>query len=479
MNAAVTVEPGHAGTGRQLQPAALPVCFLALMLGLALLGQGRAIDVLFPLGAVGIGIHIYRRNPAHYLSYLLWLFFLTPEVRRIADFINGSYSPFSPIQTAPLIVAMLSGLTLLTHVRVLATRRAFPTVLILLALCYGLAIGIMRNGPLSALYSFVGWTMPILVGFHVLATWRSYPGYARSLVVTFTWGLIVTGVYAFIQFALVPPWDVFWMLHAGMGSLGEPIPYAIRVSSTMNSAGPFAVMLMGGLLFMLAGRGKLVWLAALIGLVALLLTVVRSCWGGLLVGAIYALACIERKLRIRVLLGALLVAALAVPVFALQEFSGTVLTSMQSVADLQNDHSFQTRAEFYGNFLSVALNDISGQGFGSVGLATKLDSSTSQLGRYGVFDSGLMEVPFVLGWPGTLMYATGLLWLLGRAVRRGLTQKSNRVISAGVGVAIALLAMMVFDNSLNGFGGLLFQLGVMLPVIGHRYGRMVATRGAS
>jgi hypothetical protein len=116
---------------------------------------------------------------------------------------------------------------------------------------------------------------------------------------------------------------------------------------------------------------------------------------------------------------------------------------------------------------------------GSVGIGTKLDSATSQLGKFGVFDSGLMEIPFVMGWPGTLLYLTGLLWMIGRAMKRGLAMKSNRLLAAAVGTSIALVSMLVFSNTLNAFDGILFQLGVTLPVIGHRYARMLAASGGA
>ncbi|MFP3740240.1 hypothetical protein SB860_36005, partial [Burkholderia sp. SIMBA_019] len=69
----------------------------------------------------------------------------------------------------------------------------------------------------------------------------------------------------------------------------------------------------------------------------------------------------------------------------------------------------------------------------------------------------------MMGWPGTLLYLTGLLWMIGRAMKRGLAMKSNRLLAAAVGTAIALVSMLVFSNTLNAFDGILFQLGVTLP----------------
>ncbi|MFP3756059.1 hypothetical protein SB751_19375 [Cupriavidus sp. SIMBA_020] len=470
---------GPRRASRQLHPALVPGLFFAFVLVLILLRLGRVVELAYPVGAVLVGLMCYRRNPAEYVSFMCWLYFLSPEVRRIADFFNGAYNPISPIQMAPVLVAILSGLTVLTHYRVVATKRAFPSLLIVLAMTYALVVGCIRNSVPSALFSFGYAIIPVFVGFHVLATWKHFPVYSRVLVSTFSWGMFVIGIYGVIQYVLMPPWDAMWMLKSGIGSVGEPLPFSFRVFSTLNSPGPLATVLMGGLLFMLAGRGKVVWVGAVSGLVVLLLTAVRSAWGGLIIGGIYALACIDARTRARVILAILIVSALSVPMFAVEEFAKPVLDRMESVTSIKDDRSFQIRMRFYESFLAVATSDIAGQGMGAVGIGTKLDSATSQLGKFGVFDSGLMEIPFVMGWPGTLLYLTGLLWMIGRAMKRGLAMKSNRLLAAAVGTAIALVSMLVFSNTLNAFDGILFQLGVTLPVIGHRYARMLAASGGA
>ncbi|WP_437523597.1 O-antigen ligase family protein [Sorangium sp. So ce726] len=462
---------------RQLHPALVPGLFFAFVLLLILLRLGRVVELFYPAGAVLVGLLCYWRSPTQYVSFMCWLYFLSPEVRRLADFSNGAFNPISPIQMAPILVAVMSGLTVLTHYRVVATKRAFPSLLLVLTLTYALVVGCIRNSIPSAVYSFGYNIIPVFVGFHILSTWKHYPIYARVLVTTFSWGMFVMGVYGVIQYVLMPPWDAMWLLRSGMNSVGEPLPFSFRVFSTFNSPGPLATVLMSGLLFMVAGRGKVVWVGALSGLAVLLLTAVRSAWGGLIIGGLYALACIDGRTRSRVILAILIVAALSVPMFTIDEFAERLLDRMETFSSIQDDHSFQERLQFYESFLSVAASDIAGQGMGSVGIGTKLDSATSQLGKFGVFDSGLMEIPYVMGWPGTLLYITGLLWMMGRAMKRGLAMKSNRLLAAAVGTSIALVSMLVFCNTLNGFDGILFQIGVTLPVIGHRYARMLAAHG--
>ena len=54
---------------------------------------------------------------------------------------------------------------------------------------------------------------------------------------------------------------------------------------------------------------------------------------------------------------------------------------------------------------------------GATGASTKLSSDSGELGKYGSFDSGVMNVPFVLGWPGTLLYLSGVVMLFSRTLR--------------------------------------------------------------
>ena len=54
-----------------------------------------------------------------------------PEVRRLADWSKGAFTPTSLIQVAPLAVTMIAGLGLIRHYRVLAQRRGIPILLML------------------------------------------------------------------------------------------------------------------------------------------------------------------------------------------------------------------------------------------------------------------------------------------------------------------------------------------------------------
>ncbi|MBN3757135.1 hypothetical protein G3N95_29630 [Paraburkholderia sp. Tr-20389] len=460
-----------AGTPPGLRrPLRMPLALFGITLLLIIAHQGRLVEVFYPIGALYVAFYFYRRSPAHYIGFVCWLFFLSPEVRRLADFMSGSFNPKSTVMIAPMLAVALSGFSLITHVSALGQRRSAPLVMIILALFYSFVVGMAQVGPAAALYTLVNWLFPVLIGFRLVVTWQDYPAYHRVLLKTCVYGGLVMGVYGVIQYVQPQPWDVFWLLQSQMESEGHPVPFGLRVMSTMNSSGPFAVTIMYVLLMSLAAGGRLRILMCVFAIPALMFTSVRSGWGGLALGLVYPLAMLDGKSRLRLVGAVVAIAALCAPVMMIDQVSENVLKRFNTVQDIGNDNSYQVRAQFYKEFLSVALTDIAGQGLGTTGLGTKLsDDDTTQLSV--VFDSGLMEVPFVMGWPGTLLYASGIAILMWRAFLASRLRPHDRFAICGVGVAIAIFAMMVFVNTLTATSGMFFFIGVLMPVIGLRYAR--------
>src|SRR6516225_8806820 len=114
--------------------------------------QGTVLTLAFPVLSIAVGFWLYFKSPAQYVGYLWWLWFLSPEVRRLACWSKGSFTPTSLIQVAPLAVTMISGLSLIRFYPVLAQRRGLPVLLVLAGLGYAFMVGVVSSGPLAALY---------------------------------------------------------------------------------------------------------------------------------------------------------------------------------------------------------------------------------------------------------------------------------------------------------------------------------------
>jgi hypothetical protein len=455
-------------------PVRMPVAFFVVTFLLLALHQGKLVQLLYPPIAFAIAVMFYRRMPAHYIGFLCWLFFLSPAVRRLVDFMSGTFNDQSMVLIAPMLAVALTGFSLIRNIEALGQRRCAPLVLIVVALTYAFVVGMAQVGMAAALFTLVNWLFPALVGFHLLSTWEHYPDYHRVLLKTSVYGGLVMGIYGVYQYVDPPPWEAFWLIHSKMlAAVGKPVPYGMRIWSTMNSTGPFAITMMYCLVMSFAARGRLRIVMAIFGVAALMFTSVRSCWAGVFIGLLYPLTMLDGRSRVRLIAGVLAIGVLCAPVMLVDEISSKLTKRFDSMEDISNDNSFQSRAGFYGSFLPIALSDIAGQGLGTTGGGTKLSADLSKSGG-AVFDSGLMEVPFVLGWPGTLLYTTGIFMLMWRAFLASRARLNDRFALCGVGVSIAIFMSMVMVNTLVSTSGMFFFIGVMMPVIGLRHARDAA-----
>ena len=420
---------------------------------------------LYPLAAIVIGAPLYLRYPALYVGFTWWVWFLTPEVRRLVDYQQG-WNPGNPVMLAPYLVAGLTFFALLRHLPKLQFRRLFPFGLIFLALLYGYSVGIFRAGPASATFDLLSWLVPVVFAFYLVVHWRSYPRYRQVVRRTFVWGVLVMGLYGLLQFFVLPPWDRYWMLHAPLESIGQAKPFEVTVFSTLNAPGPFAVVLMAGLLILFTGGGVLRWPSVAAGYVSFLLTLVRSAWGGWVLGVLF-LASHRNRFRSRMVV-ALTMAGLAIwLLLTLGPVGERIDARVQTLHNLEQDTSFKAREKSYWELLPQALLDPVGEGLGSIGVATKLKSSGGELGRVENFDSGLLSIPWVLGWPGTLLYVGGLTWLLFYALRA--RSQSDLFATASQGIVIAALAQLVFGLALSGVAGMVLWSFLGLSLVAERY----------
>jgi hypothetical protein len=421
------------------------------------------VDYAYLAATLPVGVLLYWRRPGLYVGFTWWLWFLTPEVRRLVDYVQG-WDPINPVMLAPYLVSALTIFTLVHHLPKLLLNRYFPFVLIGLGLLYAYAVGVYRVGAPSATYHLLEYSVPIAFGFYLVVHWRRYPLYRLTIQRTFAWGALVMGVYGLIQFLYLPPWDRYWMLSAPITSIGEPYPLEVRVFSTLNSPQPFGAVMMAGLLLLFCeGRLLLRWPAAAVGFVSFLLSLARTAWGGWLVAVLFILT--QRgHFRSRVFVTLAGTALLSIPLFAVGPVADTINSRLQTITEIRQDNSFRARTEFYAEFLPQAFSSVRGDGLGSTGLGTKLSNEQATLGTYGSFDSGVMEIPLVLGWPGMMLYVGGLIWLLVYAFRNTNPEDLFAVVSRGI--VVAMLAMLLADDTTNGLPGMLLWSFLCLAMAG-------------
>jgi len=403
------------------------------------------------LGAsVFIAGWLYAARSPWYYGFVVWSWFLASFVRRVVDYQLGTYTPpgLSLSLLTPFAVTLLALLDIPRFGRLLLQRTFLPFLLCLSAVLYGFLISLSMQGPVDAVIALLNWLPPLIIGFHLLVRRHAYPQHRRVAQQVFIWGMLLLGLYGIAQFFLAPPWDVFWMIHSEMTSIGRPEAMQIRVFGTLDSPGPYAIVMLTGVILLLVSFSPLSLLAAVPGYTSFLLSMVRGAWLGWIVAVGVLLVRLTGRLRMRLLAFAAVIAVLVVPIFVMSGTLGEMAGSrLSTLSAIQQDGSYQARTNLYQETLLVALMSPVGHGLGSRNV-----------------DSGVVTVLWQLGWPGTALYGLGLFLMFKQAFR-----SRDRFAIAATAVATSLLFQMLASNQLAQVSGIIFWSMLSLAAAAYHY----------
>lgn len=422
-------------------------------------GGAGLVRYLYPAFAAAIAVVLYRRAPLTYMSFVWWLWFLSPFVRRVVDYRSGWVDP-SPILLAPPMATLACFPILFRRESELWRRTARPFLLALGSTLYGLCIGYLKVPPKALLVASLSWFTPIIFGFYIYCTFKESnhtDDYVRTIQKAFRWGVLTMGAYGVVQLLTAPDWDAQWMINSQMGSIGTPEPLNLRVFSTMNSPGPLAVALVAGLLLMMGQRGLWVWLASVVGYLCLFFSMARSAWLSWLVG--FSLLALKNRAQA----GKVILVLTLVTACFLLLLPGTtkdsIYTRLQSFGDLQSDSSYQDRQNGYGQMVTTVLSDPLGVGLGGVDLIVEQHDE-----GLGARDSGVLEIVLSLGWCGGAVYLSALGLILTGLFGTGRTHPDFYLVATSISVAVIaelLLGSIMREVSgvvLWGFAGICLGL---------------------
>ncbi len=420
-------------------------------------GPAALMLVLFPLAAVLVAAWLLlTRRWYAYLAFASTLWLIAPEVRRVVDW-QSTFHEFSPINVTPALVSLIA----LPWV-VRSRRRVHRDVAVLfsVAVCvmtYALAVGVVRNGFVSAAADVPLIVAPLMLGLFVLMVPdddRRMREFVANLAVC---GAILLGGYAVVQFQVLPPWDEAWMISSGTGNLGDPVAGQFRTFSTLGTASYLAQVLCAMLLVLVAERRlPLQLLAGGAALAGLGLTLSRQGWLALLVGVLVLVAL--RRLQAWRLL------ALAVVLFVVLMSTGSPIVERitdrfdESRTEGTQDTSLVSRYWFQYQVAPAALKDLDGSGMGATGRAALVSGGSHiEAARYVSFDSGVFESMVRYGSVGGLVLLGSLVVVAVRLARRS---RRGTVFDAACAAAVCALTFgMLFQDTQRGaFGVMLWML---------------------
>ena len=143
------------------------------------------------------------------VDYALFLYVFNRGIRRVVDWSQGSFNPFSPVVLVPLIATCFLLLPVFARFRFLHSIPKQILILFSLAIGYGTFVGFARNG-IAAVYNASEYLAPIaLMGFTATAPVddRTADRWMKSAA----WLTVAACLYGWYQYLTIPPWDAFWV----------------------------------------------------------------------------------------------------------------------------------------------------------------------------------------------------------------------------------------------------------------------------
>lgn len=467
------------GTKKPFSSDAWLAAFVALVLPVLLCGAhlGSVARLSYPVSAFLLAGWLYKKGSPWYVGFTVWLFCAAPLVRRLVDE-QGAFDPSSPVLLAPYVACSFAGLAFFSFVGRRPAIEARSFLVIIACIGYGLILAFANGRFLSGLIDAMKWSAGPLFALHTLLNAADAKATHRAIGVALLVALPPMAIYGIFQYFAPAKWDVDWLtniqlLDPGLASIGQPIPYGLRVFSTMNSPGSFAALVSVGILVALQRPTAIsLPLVALMAL-ALLLTQYRAVWGGTLLGVAYLAFSRSPGTRFRILLSFGAVIMLMTSSALVPQLRQAISQRINTIGNLQADRSGEDRMHQYEEFLSDDSGDIVlGAGLAIDGLSRKLDGKMSA-----VIDSGIIVVFTALG----IVFGTLLLLGLASAVGLSFSRYAGRSppIIMYRAVAIASFCQLPFGAVFVGESGFCVWLFLGLAAAQAHLGRQAARDAAT
>ncbi|HTB98334.1 MAG TPA: O-antigen ligase family protein [Terracidiphilus sp.] len=409
-------------------------------------GQAGVLRVAFPALSVLVGGFLLWRSKPAYIGLVLWLWFLTPFVSRMADF-QGGWTPASAVELAPYACAGLAGIPLLGSLGTLGDRRALPYACALVAIAYGAILGLVRLPLFDVLRALLNWLVPVLFGLFIFKYRALYPEFKRVMERSFLYGTLITGAYGIYQFFIMPEWDRLWMLNVQLNSFGAIEAMKVRVFSTMNAPAIYAAVTFCGLMLLFNQGGKIRLLSSACGFLGLVLTASRSSWLSLAAGGVYLMMCAGMRQRVRLAIAIFACCAFLMGMTQVPVVHELLVQRMQTFSDPSQDVSFSARLLGHQQAFHQIAQEPYGEGVGSTDSLHNTEGDDDIIGPH---DSTILEFLYSLGWIGSLVYALGLGSLAIQVMGTG---KSDPFVVASCAILIGFATQCLLNSVMIGILG--------------------------
>ena len=431
-------------------------------------GQAGILHIVFPFLCLVMGAFLLWRWKPAYVELVIWLWFISPFLGRMADF-QGGWTPNNAVELAPYITTALSAIPLLASLRVFGTRRALPYVCALVAIVYGLIIGLMTLPLFDVLRALLNWIVPIFFGLFIYQNRSEYPEFKRAIERSFLIGILLTGIYGLYQFFRLPDWDRLWMLNVQINAFGATEPLKLRVFSTMNAPTIYAAISFCGLLLLFNMKGKLRLISAAVGFIGLMLTMSRASWLSLVAGGIFLMLCTGMRQRVRLAIAVFACGVFLAGMWQVPVVHDLLLQRLDSFSDPNQDVSFGARVSGHEVAFRVLAQEPYGEGMGSTETNHNTAGDDELIGPH---DSSILEILYSLGWMGSLVYLLGLASLVFQVFRTGNT---DSLVTSSKAILVGFATQFLLNSVLIGVLGFMVWTFASMSLAAADYAREMVT----
>jgi hypothetical protein len=398
----------------------------------------------FVLACGIVGWLSWRRGPAAHLQAALVLFAFAPLVRRIVDLQLG-YEQLGLMLIGPLLAILVPAVHLprLLERRAVPSHWIWPLGIVAASVVYAGILSMAQGDWNNAASGMLKWLAPLLYAAMLMLS-AEREEMVKAATSAFAFILPILGIYAVYQYVAPLNWDIFWMRYAPIPSIGQPLPYEVRVFATMNSPATFATFTAIGLF--LIGFSERPWLAlpALPAALGILLSLYRTAWLSLAISILFCLMFPGTRRRAGVILVGIGIAVLLAVL--LTPFGDVVADRLSTLSEGSQDGSAQERLEEFVTLWNLPDSSLFGSGFTitDVGAAGAMPVD-------GMIVACWLSMGIVVG--GFCL--TALCWAIGNAIVVTWTDPSpdSVVISA---LALGALLQMPLANITSGENGFFF-----------------------
>ena len=448
-----------------------------LPVALCVVHLGSVTRLAYPVSSLILAGWFCNKRSPWYAGFAVWLFCMAPLVRRLVDEQVG-FDASSPVLLAPYLACSFSGLALLTFIGRRPVVEARPFLAVIVCIGYGLIVAFANGRFLSGMIDAMKWSAGPLFALYMLLSASKAEATHRSIVLALLIALPPMSIYGIDQYFAPNRWDVDWVTNLqqfdpGLVSIGQPIPFGLRVFSTMNSPGSFAALVSIGILVALQRRSVISLPLVALMAVALMLTQYRAVWGGTLLGVLYLGFSGSGGVRFRIVMSFVAVIMLMTSSALVPQLRQAISQRLDTIGNLQADRSGEDRMHPYHEFFSDDSGDvIIGTGLAVDGLSRKLDGKASA-----VIDSGIIVVFTALGIAFGTVLLLGLMSTVAISFSR-YAGHSTPIIGYRA-VAISSFCQLPFGAVFVGESGFCVWLFLGLAAAHAHAGREVARASAS